>query len=650
MTNDDRRIAMKSGLSVAILALVAWFVTADCVRAQTNYQFRTPASEINGFTLPPPAGPDGDYFVDDNWFAATLELRFIPDFSVGDGERAFIENGGTAFVNSDAGFAAGQIVMGSAGGTMGTLEVQSGGVLASRMGLATNGNITVGSAGGVGILRVLAGGTLTAEGPINQGTNAANSILVGELTGAAATLSASSAVLPRAVQVFPNAAFSVTGGANFSATSNYTAEITGNGTNGKLDVGGTATLAGSLNLSFNSYTPSAGHNWNVIEAATINGNFAISHNATIAANQNFVVTKPDVGGGQIGYNVSLQEVLVLEVNRNTGAATVKHPGSASILMDGYFVGSTVGSLTPGGRTSVSGQSSLGTGWVDTAATATNIGELKAVGDGTVPGGNVANISLGSIFDATAGPFGQNNEDLQFVYRRSTDSAQFPGRIEYVGDKFNTLILQVDPTGAGDAFLRNTSNKMAIIDSYEVLSDAGRLSPSGWDSLDDNDFEGAGTWLELLSNANQIGEVNQTGFTTLGPGASLNLGPLYLGGTQDLDFNFLQMGDDEGLGTAGIVVYQAFTALLGDYNGNGVVDAADYTVFRDRFNQSFALSGERPDAATPGTVDAEDYQYWVSRFGATTNPGAASLGAGAVPEPAAWSLLIAAALALVTRRW
>jgi hypothetical protein len=641
---------MKSSLFVSILGLAAWFGMADGVQAQTNYQFRTPDSEINGFTLPAPAGPDGNYFLDDNWFAATLELRFIPDFSVGDGERAFIENGGTAFVSSDGGISPGQIVLGSAGGTSGTLEVQDGGVLASRIGAATNGNITVGSAGGVGTLRVLPGGTLTAEGPISQGTNSANSILVGGLTGSAATLSASSAVLPRALQVFPNAAFSVTGGANFAATSNYTSEITGNEVNGKFDVGATATLAGTLNLNFNSYTPSTGHSWNVVEATTINGSFsAITHNAALAANQNFVVTKPDAGDGQLGYNVSLQEVLVLEVDRNTGAATIKHPGGASIPVDGYFVGSTVGSLAPAGRTSVNGQSNLGTGWIDTAGTATNVGELKAVGEGSVPGGNVASISLGSIFNATAGPFGQNNEDLQFVYRRLSDGAQFPGRVHYSGDRFNTLVLQVDPTGTGDAYLRNTSNKTAIIDGYEVLSEAGRLTTSGWDSLDEQNYEGADTWLELDNNANQVGEVNQFGFTTLGPGASLNLGPLYLGGAQDLVLNFLQMSDDEGIGTAGIVLYEAFEAILGDYNGNGIVDAADYTTWRDHLGQAFTLSGERPDAVSPGEVDQEDYAYWVSRFGATSNPGAASLGARAVPEPASWLLAVVAGVWLSCRR-
>ena len=59
---------------------------------------------------------------------------------------------------------------------------------------------------------------------------------------------------------------------------------------------------------------------------------------------------------------------------------------------------------------------------------------------------------------------------------------------------------------------------------------------------------------------------------------------------------------------------------GDYNQNGTVDAADYTVWRDHLGQTFTLTNENPAAATPGVVDAEDYAFWKSHFGESLGSG------------------------------
>jgi hypothetical protein len=86
---------------------------------------------------------------------------------------------------------------------------------------------------------------------------------------------------------------------------------------------------------------------------------------------------------------------------------------------------------------------------------------------------------------------------------------------------------------------------------------------------------------------------------------------------------------------------------GDYNGNGAVDAADYTVWRDHLNETFQLANEDP-TVTPGEVTEDDYVVWKAHFGEVSpGPGAgaasgASLSVGAVPEPASWVLLAGAA--------
>jgi alpha-tubulin suppressor-like RCC1 family protein len=80
-------------------------------------------------------------------------------------------------------------------------------------------------------------------------------------------------------------------------------------------------------------------------------------------------------------------------------------------------------------------------------------------------------------------------------------------------------------------------------------------------------------------------------------------------------------------------------LEGDYNDNGVVDAADYVVWRDTLEQ-LVLPGRGADGFANGEITALDYRYWKARFGNTLGAGdAAGLANLAVPEPSAVALLL-----------
>ncbi len=85
-----------------------------------------------------------------------------------------------------------------------------------------------------------------------------------------------------------------------------------------------------------------------------------------------------------------------------------------------------------------------------------------------------------------------------------------------------------------------------------------------------------------------------------------------------------------------------TGVPGDYNENDVVDAADYTVWRDKLGGA-ALPNE---GASPGTVDQDDYVFWKNNFG---NSGSGSLSAAAVPEPASSVCLVMAAVTMLVAR-
>ncbi|MEN1681834.1 MAG: hypothetical protein AAGJ46_19815, partial [Planctomycetota bacterium] len=67
-----------------------------------------------------------------------------------------------------------------------------------------------------------------------------------------------------------------------------------------------------------------------------------------------------------------------------------------------------------------------------------------------------------------------------------------------------------------------------------------------------------------------------------------------------------------------------SALPGDYNADGVVDTADYTVWRDALDTPGLLAAA--DGDTDGDIDVDDYVIWRNNFGATL------AGAAVTPEP------------------
>ncbi len=78
-------------------------------------------------------------------------------------------------------------------------------------------------------------------------------------------------------------------------------------------------------------------------------------------------------------------------------------------------------------------------------------------------------------------------------------------------------------------------------------------------------------------------------------------------------------------------------LLGDYNEDNVVDAADYVVWQDSIGQGVtAYSGA--DGNGDSMVDADDYLVWTANFGRVASGTGAAVFA-AVPEPGAWVLMI-----------
>jgi hypothetical protein len=132
--------------------------------------------------------------------------------------------------------------------------------------------------------------------------------------------------------------------------------------------------------------------------------------------------------------------------------------------------------------------------------------------------------------------------------------------------------------------------------------------------------GPGDSFQILSAASRVGTFSNT------PGNLLST----------------ELGDFAVHYTPTAVVLTPFVGqpIMGDYNNNGRVDAADYIVWRNQIGTSVPLLNE---GASPGTVDQADYDFWKTNFGKTAS---IILHPPAVPEPTTFVLLIMTIAALL----
>lgn len=131
------------------------------------------------------------------------------------------------------------------------------------------------------------------------------------------------------------------------------------------------------------------------------------------------------------------------------------------------------------------------------------------------------------------------------------------------------------------------------------------------------------------------------FTRLTAGEFVNEGDNSLA-----NFNLYQMGLETytGIGLVNLeiesmrVLLPTPPGVLGDYNGNGTVDAGDYVQWR---NGGPLLN----EVATIGSVTAEDYTEWRARFGNGAVGSGTAAGATQVPEPVGCVLVVLGLLTL-----
>ena len=186
----------------------------------------------------------------------------------------------------------------------------------------------------------------------------------------------------------------------------------------------------------------------------------------------------------------------------------------------------------------------------------------------------------------------------------------PGELTFGGD------VVLGPSSATLIELAGTAEGQ-----YDQLLIAGNLQLGGQLQVDllDGFAPEAGDLFDILDFATQSGSFAAMDLPVLGGGLMWDTSQLSVDGTL----------------CAGACIIPG----TGDYNGNGVVDAADYTIWRDTLGSQVDL---RADGTGDGTVDEADYVFWNNRFGNVVGTGSGT----AVPEPTSVVLVIAGLLAVV----
>ncbi|QDU53898.1 GDSL-type esterase/lipase family protein [Aeoliella mucimassa] len=211
---------------------------------------------------------------------------------------------------------------------------------------------------------------------------------------------------------------------------------------------------------------------------------------------------------------------------------------------------------------------------------------------------------------------------------------------------NALTLLVD-VQSGRAVLHNQSATPLEFIGYTLSSPEAALSTS-WTSLADQQCEG---WHEASPSTKFLSELNPTESLSLASDATIDLGTAWNpSGALDLSFAYQT---PDGVQHEGLVVYttsvETMVRVAGDYNGDGQVNLADYTVWRDLLGASVA-PGTAADGNRNGVIDSGDYLAWKACFRRQPSRTGRRTPAtiDSVPEPATIALAMAATAMLPTR--
>lgn len=223
---------------------------------------------------------------------------------------------------------------------------------------------------------------------------------------------------------------------------------------------------------------------------------------------------------------------------------------------------------------------------------------------------------------TIDPFVTEDLDSVYVDFHFKEDDNTNGAVQVLVRGRSVFEIRINPNGELEWLTRNTDNTPDFITSEPLGAEGEWRHVQAWHDADGN--------KALYLDGELVGISS--------PGALLNdTNSITLGNRENDTQWFTGLIDEVYVGTG--------VNLPGDYNGDGTVDAADYTVWRDNLGGDARLFafGSR-DGSLSGPIGAGDYDFWKGRFGNTS--AAATLEAAApVPEPGTLGMIGLAWLAM-----